>query len=190
MGAHGHALTRVIRDFIRTLRNGEQALANSERYAGWSRSRVQQLNNSNDGYTYTINTRQQAYIISKGNKQTKKAYAYEIHVTQSWNRTEVVYEDVFDSYSMDLNTFKAQLNARLSEFNDNEEGYVYYIASDARNYYQATDAAKIAGMRKRDHQCNLFRRGDAGARLDTIQVSQVSAAHWMPTPKSVSCRPR
>ena len=32
---------------------------------------------------------------------------------------------------------------------------------------------KIAGMRKRDHQCNLFRRGDAGARLDTIQVSQV-----------------
>lgn len=123
----------------------EQALANSERYAGWSRSRVQQLNNSNDGYTYTINYWQQAYIISKGNKQTKKAYAYEIHVTQSWNRTEVVYEDVFDSYSMDLNTFKAQLNARLSEFNDNEEGYVYYIASDARNYYQATDAAKLQG---------------------------------------------
>ena len=66
-------------------------------------------------------------------------------MTQSWNRTEVVYEDVFDSYSMDLNTFKAQLNARLSEFNDNEEGYVYYIASDARNYYQATDAAKLQG---------------------------------------------
>ena len=46
---------------------------------------------------------------------------------------------------MDLNTFKAQLNARLSEFNDNEEGYVYYIASDARNYYRATDAAKLQG---------------------------------------------
>ena len=61
----------------------EQALSNSERYAGWSRSRVQQLNNSSDGYTYSINYRQQAYIISKGNKQTKKAYAYEIHVTQS-----------------------------------------------------------------------------------------------------------
>ena len=39
----------------------------------------------------------------------------------------------------------AQLNARRSEFNDNEEGYVYYIASDARNYYQATDAAKLQG---------------------------------------------
>ena len=123
----------------------EQVLSNSERYAGWSRSRVQQLNNQNDGYTYTINYWQNGYIISRGGKQTKKAYAYEIHVTKSWNREIVVYEDVFDSYSMDLNTFKAQLNARLSEFNDNEEGYVYYIASDARNYYQATDAAKLQG---------------------------------------------
>ena len=123
----------------------EQALSNSEAHAGWSRNRVQQLNNSNDGYTYTINYWQQAYIIRRGNKQTKKAYAYEIHITQSWNREEVIYEDVFDSYSMDLNTFKAQLNARLSEFNDNEEGYVYYITSDARNYYQATDAAKLQG---------------------------------------------
>ena len=87
----------------------------------------------------------QSYIIKKGKKQTKKAYAYEIHVTQSWNRETVVYEEVFDSYSMDLNTFKAQLNARLSEFNDNEEGYVYYIASDGRNYYQATDAGKLQG---------------------------------------------
>lgn len=66
-------------------------------------------------------------------------------MTQSWNRETVVYEEVFDSYSMDLNTFKAQLNARLSEFNDNEEGYVYYIASDGRNYYQATDAGKLQG---------------------------------------------
>lgn len=123
----------------------EQALANSERYAGWSRSRVQQLNNQNDGYTYAIDYWQNAYIISRGGKQTKKAYAYEIHVRKSWNREVVIYEEVFDSYSMDLNTFRAQLNARLSEFNDNEEGYTYYIASDARNYYQATDAAKLQG---------------------------------------------
>lgn len=123
----------------------EQALSNSEAHAGWSRNRVQQLNNSNDGYTYSISYWMQGYIISRGGKQTKKAYAYEIHVTQSWNRTEVVYEDIFDSYSMDLNTFRTQLNARLSEFNDNEEGYVYDIAYDARNYYQATNAAKLQG---------------------------------------------
>lgn len=123
----------------------EQALSNSERYAGWSRNRVQQLNNVNDGFSYTINYYLSSYIIKKGKKQTKKAYAYEIHVTKSWNNEEIVYEDVFDSYSMDLNTFKAQLNAHLSEFNDNEDGYVYYIASDSRNYYQATNEEKLKG---------------------------------------------
>ena len=123
----------------------EQALSNSESYAGWSRSQVQQLNNGDDGFTYSINYSQRSYVISRGGTQTKKAYAYEIHVTQSWNREEIVYEEIFDSYTMDLNTFKAQLNALLSEFNENEEGYTYYIASDARNYYQATDAAKLQG---------------------------------------------
>lgn len=123
----------------------EQALSNSERYVGWSRSRVNQLNSQNDGYNYSINYWMSSYIISRGGKQTKKAYAYEIHVTKSWNHEEIVYEDVFDSYSMDLNTFKAQLNVRLSEFNDNEDGYTYYIASDNRNYYQATDEVKLQG---------------------------------------------
>lgn len=123
----------------------EQVLANSETHAGWSRNRVQQLNNQNDGFSYNINYWMSAYIISKKNKQTKKAYAYEIHVNKSWNKEEVVYEDVFDSYSMDLNTFRAQLNVRLAEFNENEDGYTYYISSGARNYYQATDAAKLKG---------------------------------------------
>ena len=123
----------------------EQALSNSERHAGWSRNRVRQLNDANDGFNYTINYYQSSYIIKKGKKQTKKAYAYEIHVTKSWNNEEIVHEDVFDSYSMDLNTFKAQLNARLSGFNDNEHGHVYYIASDSRNYYQATNEEKLKG---------------------------------------------
>lgn len=123
----------------------EQILSNSERYAGWSRATVNQLNSRNDGYTYYINYYRSAYIISKKNRQTKKAYAYSIHVTKNWNRTEEVYEALFDSYTMDLNTFKGQLQARLSEYNDNEEGYVYLIGSDNKNYYQATDAAKLKG---------------------------------------------
>ena len=52
---------------------------------------------------------------------------------------------MFDSFSMDLNTFKAQLQARLSELNDNEEGYTYYIGNGPRSYYQTTDAAKLKG---------------------------------------------
>lgn len=123
----------------------EQVLVNSENHAGWSRSRVQQLNAQDDGFTYGISYWMSSYIISRKNKQTKKAYAYSIRVTKNWNRTEEIYEDVFDSYSMDPGTFQRQMQARLSEYNDNEEGYVYYIGSDARNYYQATDEAKMKG---------------------------------------------
>ena len=123
----------------------EQILNNSERYAGWSRAQVEQMNQSNDGYTYSISYYRSSYNISKGGKQIQKAYAYSIRVTRSWNQEEVVYEEVFVSYKMDLNTFKAGLNARLSEFNDNEEGYTYVIGSDAKHYYQATDEAKLQG---------------------------------------------
>ena len=62
-----------------------------------------------------------AYKITSSKKGLyAKAYAYEIYATKSWNRKEVAYEDIFDSYTMDLNTFKAGMNARLSELNDNE----------------------------------------------------------------------
>lgn len=123
----------------------EPILSNSESYAGWSRSRVNQLNSSNDGNSYYMSYWRSAYTISRGGKQTKKAYAYSIKVTKSWNRTEEIYDEYFDSYSMDLNTFKAQLNVKLTELNDNENGYVYYIGSDSKNYYQATDAARLKG---------------------------------------------
>lgn len=123
----------------------EQILSNSESYAGWSRNKVSQMNASGDGFHYSISYSRHAYILSKKNRQYAKSYAYSIRVTRSWNRTEEIYEDVFDSYSMDLGTFQRQMQARLSEFNDNEEGYVYYIGSDSRNYYQTTDEAKLKG---------------------------------------------
>jgi predicted RNA-binding Zn-ribbon protein involved in translation (DUF1610 family) len=146
-GDHWYRINTTDANFSPNSNQREAILQNSESHAGWSRSKVQQMNNLKDGFTYTFTNYLSAYIISSKKKgQTKKAYAYEIHVTKSWNNVEEVYEDVFDSYSMDLNTFKRQLQARLSEYNDNEDGYTYYIASDARNYYQATDAAKLKGV--------------------------------------------
>lgn len=67
---------------------------------------------------------------------------------------------------MDWNTFMAQMNARLTQYNangdhkeinntddlqdymnthPNESNYTYYIGYDTRHYYTATDARKIAG---------------------------------------------
>jgi len=145
-GDHWYRINTTDANFYPSSSQREAILQNSENHAGWSRTKVQQMNNQHDGYTYSISYYLSTYIISSKKKgQKQKAYAYRITVTKSWNREETVYEDVFDSYSMDLNTFKAQLQARLSEYNDNEEGYTYYIGSDTRNYYQATDAAKLKG---------------------------------------------
>ena len=145
-GDHWYRIDTRDPDFYPNSAQREAALQNSEAHAGWSRNRVQQLNNSNDGNTYSINYWSSAYILSKSKSgQYAKAYAYEIHVTKSWYRREEKYEDVFDSYTMDLNTFKAGLNARLNELNDNEEGYVYYLGSDTKRYYQATNAQKLEG---------------------------------------------
>ena len=57
-----------------------------------------------------------------------------------------VYEEVFDSYTMEMNAFMARMNAKLSSFNDNEEGNVYTLESDGKNYYQTTDTQRIHGV--------------------------------------------
>lgn len=143
-GDHWYRISTSDPNYWPTSSEREAALQNSENHAGWSRSRVQQLNNSNDGFYYSINYYSSAYILSKSRSgQYAKAYAYEIHVTKSWNNTEIKYEDVFDSYSMNLQAFKAGMNARLADYNDNEEGYTYYLGCDSKKYYQATDARKL-----------------------------------------------
>ncbi len=145
-GDHWYRIETKDENFSPSYSQRESALQNSENHAGWSRSHINQLNNSNDGYTYSLSYYMLAYRLSSSKRgQYAKAYAYEIHATKSWYRKEVAYEDIFDSYTMDLSTFKAGLNARLSELNDNEEGYTYYLGSDSKKYYQTTNAQKIAG---------------------------------------------
>ena len=115
-GDHWYRIDTRDPNFYPSSSQWEAILQNSENHAGWSRSRVQQLNNSHDGFTYSIRYYSSAYILSKSRSgQYGKAYAYEIHVTKSWYNREVKYEDVFDSYTMDLSTFMAVLNARLAE---------------------------------------------------------------------------
>ena len=61
--------------------------------------------------------------------------------------TKEVYDDVFDSYSMDLNAFLSTMNAKLNFYNTQQEnGLQYYIGTDAKHYYQATDATKVKGV--------------------------------------------
>lgn len=122
-----------------------QARTVSESYAGWNQDKVAELNASQSQYRYSIDYNRLSYTLKSGGRQYAKAYAFEIKVTKSWNVSEVAFEEVFDSYSMDLATFKSVLNAKLSELNDNEEGWTYEIVAKDKRYYQMSDAAKVAG---------------------------------------------
>ena len=166
-GDHWYRINTTDPDFSPSSAQCEAALQNSESHAGWSRERVAQLNAQDPPYQYRMTYYSSAYILSKKKSgQYAKAYAYSIKVTKSWDIKEEVYEEVFDSYSMDWNTFMAQMNARLTQYNANgdhqeitnadelqdyidthpeESNYTYYIGYDTRRYYTATDARKIAG---------------------------------------------
>lgn len=133
-------------DFYPSTSQLEQVRLNSESHAGFSRKIVTELNRQNSDYTYDISFYLRSYIIKKGDKVTKKAYAYAITGIKRWDISETVYEEVFDSYSMDLATFQAQLGARLASLNDNEDGITYTIGSDSKNYYQTSDARKLEGI--------------------------------------------
>lgn len=166
-GDHWYRINTKDANFYPSASQYEAILSNSENHAGWSRQRVAELNAQDSKYKYIINYDCSAYILSKKKSgQYAKAYAYSINVTKSWDIKEEVYEAVYDSYSMDWNTFIAQMNARLTQYNANgdhqeinntddlqhyidthpeESNYTYYIGYDTRRYYTATDARKIAG---------------------------------------------
>lgn len=156
------------------------------------------MNASGDGFSYSIYYSPLAYILSKSKSgQYAKAYAYSIQVTKSWNVKEEVYEAVFDSYSMDWNTFMAQMNARLNQYNENgdhrdientselndyisthptESNYTYYIGYDNRNYYQASNAQKIAGAASATFSITCHDGGTLGKGSTTYKCSHCGSS--------------
>ena len=125
----------------------EASLRNSESYAGWSRSQCQALNGNGDKYHYDFYN----YITSsriykqKSGQTTAFSYAHYIDVYKQWDIYEEVYEEVFDSQHNDERVMQARFNAKLEELNGNEEGRVYYIGKDGKNYYQAADEMRMRG---------------------------------------------
>ncbi len=192
-GDHWYRISTTDPDFRPSTSQYETILSNSESHAGWSRKRVAELNAQDTRNTYSMNYYSSAYILSKKKSgQYAKAYAYSITVTKSWDVKEEVYEAVYDSYSMDWNTFMAQMNARLSQYNANgdhqeinntdelqdyidthptESNYTYYIGYDTRRYYTATDARKIAGASSATFSITCHDGGTLGKGSTTYKCS-------------------
>lgn len=138
-------------NYVATAADREAALSNSESYAGWSRTRCDQLHQADPKYYYNFYPSMWSSRIykQKSGRTTAFAYAYSIKVYKEWNNYEEVYEEVFDSQTMDLNAFRKMMEAKLLEYNSREEDNAvpktYYIGMDTKRYYQAADEKKLNG---------------------------------------------
>ncbi len=124
----------------------EKVLSNSESYAGFSRSTVEELNNLDDGYTYTFKSTLLSCGIYSKNTQKQRAFAYELWIEKSWDFTNQVLESTYDSYSMDLTTFLAILEIKLAEFKTSDSGATYTLKSGNINYYSIPSAEALSNI--------------------------------------------
>lgn len=143
-GDEWYRVLASVPDYTYSAADYEHSLQNSERYAGWSRSQCQSLNNDGSKYHYDFyNTIRYSSFPLTG-LSSVFAFAHQIDVWKSWDVKDVVYEEVFDSQYNALEAIQARFNARLAEYNNNEEGRVYLIGKDPKRYYTVADDAKLA----------------------------------------------
>ena len=125
----------------------ENSLRNSERYAGWSRSQCQSLNNNEENCTYEFSNQisWSRIVGSRSGTVIGYAYAHYIDVYKTWDNYGEVYEELFDSQYDAVEAIQARFNAKLKELNCNEEGKQYYLGLGTKHYYSAADEAKMNG---------------------------------------------
>ena len=153
------------KDFYPSYDQKEQIKRKCEGYAGWSQARVDELNRSQNDYTYHIYYDLYSYYIYRNgdkNNIVGWSYAYGISVYRSWNWGEEVYEEWFDSQTMNLGAFQTHMNEKLVEMQmqdqlDNSVTYgdvsrsadaakhTYRIGKDAKQYYKGASEDKLRG---------------------------------------------
>lgn len=145
-----HSLTTAEKNEIKNKANS---------LSGWNQEKVNVYNQNNPGHTcsitYTLNheDRRESYKHGWGSTHHKRHcfYSYSVKVVDSWYIKQEVYEETFDSQSMDKETFEAKLKARLKSYNDNLDpndenyGMVYKLGSDAPRFYTMADEKKFEG---------------------------------------------
>ena len=145
-----HSLTTAEKNEIKNKANS---------LSGWNQEKVNVYNQNNPWHTcsitYTLNheDRRESYKHGWGSTHHKRHcfYSYSVKVVDSWYIKQEIYEETFDSQSMDKETFEAKLKARLKSYNDNLDpndenyGMVYKLGSDAPRFYTMADEKKLEG---------------------------------------------
>lgn len=156
-GEHWYRINTTDRNYTPNSVQKENILENSEICAGWNRSRVEELNNAQNGYVYDMDYDLKEYALSKpGVGYYAKAFAYSIVVSRDIDKQEYVYEATFDSKTMDWNTFNKQMQQLLKEYQEgyytdsadssDEEGgisYQYRLEYGEKRMYEGIDEASL-----------------------------------------------
>ena len=148
-------------EYCHVLTSSEMASAKteSERLAGWNQAKVDKYNKEHPGHHATITyvlqheNRRESYKHGWGARHYKRHcfYAYSIKIVDSWSIKHEVYEENFDSESMDEETFKKRMESQLKYWNSLEsdkpilQRITYKLGNDARKYYTIADENKMKG---------------------------------------------
>lgn len=134
-----------------------QMQAKTYQYSGWSLSRISEYNKNNPTHnvnvTYTDYHEDRAVYRGKWGGHNRLGVgcfrARGMKITDSWVDEKILYEEIFDSQTMDLKTFKEKMKIRLQgyqdETSDNDDNTTYHLECDAPHYYMMADEKKMEG---------------------------------------------
>lgn len=126
-------------------------------YSGWSLSRINEYKNNNPTHNvdvaYTDYHEDRAVYRGKWGGHNRLGIgcfrARGMKITDSWVDEKILYEEIFDSQTMDLKTFKEKMKIRLQgyqdETSDNDENTTYHLECDDPHYYTMADEKKMEG---------------------------------------------
>lgn len=142
---------------------------------GWSRSAISSYESQHPGHSiyyqsYIFHEDRINYLGHKGNHNRHDSYCFkscQIVLTDSWKTDSIVYDEVFDSQTMDKNTFIKKLEARMKQYNQDADDFNavsdqdrnaesgreddrgvtvrYELTSDPQAFYTVADAQKVRG---------------------------------------------
>lgn len=126
-------------------------------YSGWSLSRINEYKNNNPTHNidvaYTDYHEDRAIYRGKWGGHNRLGIgcfrARGMKITDSWVDEKILYEEIFDSQTMDLKTFKEKMKIRLQgyqdETSDNDDNTTYHLECDDPHYYTMADEKKMEG---------------------------------------------
>lgn len=134
-----------------------QMQAKTYQYSGWSLSRINEYKKNNP--THNVEVAYKDYHEDRAVYRGKWGghnrlgvgcfRARGMKITDSWVDEKILYEEIFDSQTMDLKTFKEKMKIRLQgyqdETSDNDDNTTYHLECDDPHYYTMADEKKMEG---------------------------------------------